>query len=363
MKNELLKKIMMILTSEGVNADFDKIRNKIVIALDDYDIIKTTTEIDIYRGDDIAKYINMFLISKRVAGRTERTLKKYGDSLKMFFREINKSPLEIVSDDIKMFIAIKDVRDNASKVYQKNLLRDISSFYTWMMKEEYVMKNPMNKVEEIKAPKIKKQAFTEEELIKMRLKCDGDIRLQCMFEMLVSTWCRITELVQIKLTDIADNHESVMIFGKGQKERICYINASAKIYLERYLAERKDNNIYLFPNCKATENEFEREAQALPSLCKKYKVKLKDWWMVPELVGINHVDKGTVETRIRKLGKAVGTKAHPHKFRRTGATFALRRGMPIEKVSKLLGHESIETTQAYLDIQDYELESAHRKYV
>lgn len=359
MRDELLRRISMALISEGL--DVDKIHGKLVLILNDYEIQSRCTEIAITNEDDIPKYIRLFLISKRVAGRTERTIRAYEGELKRFFENMRKSPLDVTSDDIRMYLAIKEVRDNVGKVYLKHISRVLSSFYQWMQKEEYLLKNPMNKVEEIKIPKVKKKAFTETEIEQLRLASDGDIRLQCIFELLLSTWCRVSEIAQMKIKDIAENKESVLVHGKGGKDRTCYINARAKIYLQRYLECRKDDNEYLFPACNIRVNDADK---VFSIECKKQKVGPKDWWRSKALVGDNHVDKGVIESMIRKLGKRAGVeKTHPHRFRRTGATFALRRGMPIEQVSKLLGHESIETTQIYLDLTESELQQAHKKYM
>lgn len=359
MRDKLQNEIMLMLMGNGI--DTDSIKSKLTIILNEYEIEQRQTEIAIVNEDDIPKYIRLFLINKKVAGRTDRTIQQYKAELERFFREVQKSPLEITSDDIKLFLAKKEVRDNVSKVYQSNILRVLSSFYQWMIKEEYLLKNPMNKIDEIKVPKVKKDAFTETQIEQMRMNFEDDLRLMCIFELLLSTWCRVSEIAQIKLSDISETMENILIHGKGSKDRICYINARAKIIMQKYMSERQDENAYLFPNCKIKVND----TKCLISVeCKKRKVNQKDWWKEKDLVGDGHIDKSVIETMIRKLGKRSGVdKAHPHRFRRTGATFALRRGMPIEQVSKILGHESIETTQIYLDISEKELEQAHRKYV
>lgn len=359
MRDKLIEEITMLLMNAGI--DVDLVKSRLILLLDNYEITQRCTEVSVVDEDDISKYIKLFLINKTVSGRTQRTIELYKNELSRFFREVQKSPLEITSDDIKVFLATKEVRDGVSKVYQKNILRVISSFYQWMTKEEYILRNPMNKVDEIKIPKKKKKAFTEMEIEQLRLFIKDDLRLMCIFEILLSTWCRVSELCDIKLADISENQEEVLIHGKGQKDRICYINARAKLCLQEYLKNRKDDNEYLFAKCNIKVGDPEI---TFASECKKYKVRQKDWWKAPELVGKENVDKGTIETIIRKLGRKAGIqKVHPHRFRRTGATFALRKGMPIEQVSKLLGHESIETTQIYLDISEQELASAHRKFV
>lgn len=358
MRNKLLSEIMNALSGSGI--DEYRAKSKLVMILDRYEIEERCTEVAVVDENEIEKYIKMFLINKRVSGRTERTLKHYQATLYRFFEEVKKSPKDVTADDVKLYLATKEIRDNVSKVYQKNILRVISSFYTWMLREEHIAKNPMNKVDEIKIPKVKKEAFTEQDIEKIRMAANGNIRLICMIELLISTWCRVSELAQIKIKDIAEDRESVLIHGKGQKDRKCYINARCKIYLNKYLQERKDQSEWLFPGSAIGVNDKKR----ICTECKNRKIALYDWWKAPELVGKQHTDKCTIESMIRSTGKrAEVEKCHPHRFRRTGATFALRRGMPIEQVSKLLGHESIETTQIYLDISEIEIANAHRKYV
>lgn len=359
MRDKLMREIITVLIDE--NVDTEKIKSRLVILLDKYEVEQRCTEISVVNENDISKYIRLFLVNKRVAGRTERTINHYYHELNRFFNEIQKKPIDITSDDIKLYLAKKEVRDNASKVYQKNIMRVISSFYQWMQKEEYILRNPMNKVDEIKCPKIRKEAFTEMQIEQLRMNIGDDIRLACIFEILLSTWCRVSELAQIKISDIRDDQEAVLIHGKGSKDRICYLNARAKICLQNYMKLRNDNNEYLFPKCSIG---VDSKGECFSKRCKSNKVKLKNWWMCRELVGNGHVDKSSIEGSIRKLGKKAGVEnTHPHRFRRTGATFALRRGMPIEQVSKILGHESIETTQIYLDISEKEIENAHKKYV
>lgn len=353
-----MNRILCLLEEEKV--DTQKIKSRLYLILSDYEVEKRCTEVSVISEDETTKYVRLFLIGKRVAGRTDRTLQHYSSTLKLFFDEVQKNPKEITSDDIKFFLATKEVRDGASKVYQKNISRVLGSFYAWMQREEYIMRNPMNKVDEIKIPKVKREAFTEMQIEMLRVAADGNLRLSCMLEVLLSTWCRATELVQIKLKEISNDMESVLIHGKGSKDRTCYLNARAKLYLKKYLDERNDSNEYLFPNCWIGINECAIFAQE----CKKTGYRQCDWWKAEELVGTDHVNKDSIGTILRNLGKKAGVEnVHPHRFRRTGATFALRRGMPIEQVSKLLGHESIETTQIYLDVSERELEQAHKKYV
>lgn len=360
MRDRLYKEILMVLMSQGF--DTEDIKSKLIIILDKYEITERCTELAVIDENDTEKYMKMFLVNKRVSGRTERTMQHYNNELRRFFREVQKTPVDITSDDIKLYLALKEVRDKNSKVTQKNIMRVLSSFFQWMVKEEYILKNPMNKVDDIKTPKVKKEAFTETQIEQLRFAIGEDLRVICIFELLLSTWCRVSEVAQIKRKEISENLDSVLIHGKGSKDRICFINARAKLYLQKYLRERNDENEYLFPNCSVGVHDAKN--RHISEECKIRKLKLYDWWKAPELVGEGHIDKSVIEHIMRKLGKKANVEnTHPHRFRRTGATLALRRGMPIEKVSKLLGHESIETTQIYLDISEKELEQAHRKFV
>nr|DAW23467.1 MAG TPA: SITE SPECIFIC RECOMBINASE XERD [Caudoviricetes sp.] len=360
MRDELMTKIINLMMLYDIPVD--EVKAKLFLIMEPYEITARTTEVAVTNDESADKYIKLFLLNKRVAGRTDRTLNLYNLALRMFFRECNKLPTEVTGDDIKLFLAVKEVRDGASKCYLGNLLRPISSFYAWMMREEHISRNPMNKVDNIKQPKTQKTAFTEMQIEQLRMTIrDEDIRLKLIFEMLLSTWCRISELTNMKISDISEDRNSVIVHGKGQKDRICYINAKAHLFLVKYLAERKDNSDWLFPKCaiKVAEGGI-----CFAEACKHAKVKPYMWWKVPELISNEPADKSVVGSAIRELGKKAGVEhTHPHRFRRTGATFALRRGMPIEQVSKLLGHESIETTQIYLDISERELEQGHKKYV
>lgn len=240
-----------------------------------------------------------------------------------------------------------------AKTTANNERRNLSAFYTWLQKEEILLKNPMSKIEVIRATKLKKKAFSLMELEQIRKSCRTN-RERAMIETLASTWCRVSELVEIRIQDIHDG--KCTVHGKGDKYRDVYLNARAQLAIQSYLTERKDSNPYLFPKSfmtSVTDSNYEM---------RKYRAK---WYTNPKLVsGSEHTDKSQVEKICKTLGKRAGVEnVHPHRFRRTGATMALRQGMPIMLVSKLLGHESIETTQIYLDISDSELEAAHRKYV
>lgn len=365
-RDDLMVKVQQILIQHDIPPD--ELRAELFLAFEPYEITQRSTELVVADEESIEKYIRLFLINKRVAGRTDRTLALYKYILMKFFQYCPKLPTEITADDIKGYLAYKEIVDGTSKVWVKNVSRVLSSFFQWMTREEYIVRNPFNKIEDIKLPKIKKAAFTEMDVEKLRSSIEpNDIRLLLIFELLLSTWCRASEISNIRISEFSENKDSVLVHGKGQKDRICYLNAKAKITLQRYLNLRNDESDWLFPQCKYSVAKNNEEGVTFSQALKKLGIKQKDscnWWQYGELVKDEPTKRDDIESRIRMLGRKAGVeKTHPHRFRRTGATFALRRGMPIEQVSKLLGHESIETTQIYLDISERELEQGHRKYV
>lgn len=323
-KDELLNRILFAVgdcTSEQ--------KSRIIIAMAGFNVTRETTEIAIVDGDRNLALIKRFLMAKTVAGRTERTLGQYKNILLKVNSDMGKDFLALEPDDIRMYLAKKLVVDKVSAVGCNNIWRVMSSFYGFLVKEELISKNPMLKVDTVKQPKVKKQAFTDDEVEKIRNSCKN-LRDKALIETLLSTWCRVSEVEQMDIRDI-NRDGSMMVRGKGQKDRIVYLNAKAKYAITEYLEARTDKNEALFV-----------------SLDKPY----------------DRLKKSAIEIVTRSIGKRTGIdKCHPHRFRRTGATFALRSGMPIELVSKLLGHEDLSTTQIYLDIDEHSVSEAHRKYV
>ena len=324
--NELLEKIIILAEKEGFYTD--KIKQELVILLSNYEITKKSTELIEYTADDYNQMIlKKFVISKTVKGSTIKTIEQYTSRIKFMLNRINKAVNEITSDDINLYLAIRQVKDKISSVTASNEWRVMSSFFGWMQRNDLIEKNPMFKVEKPKTRKKQKKAFTRMECEQLRNACKS-LRDKALIEVMLSTWCRVSEIAGMNIADIEGDQMTVI--GKGEKERIVYLNARAQYALRAYLSSRKDNNSALFVS--------ER--------------------------GYSRLQKSGIESAMRKLGASAGVEnTHPHKFRRTGATMALRSGMPIEKVSHLLGHESIETTQIYLSIEEDEAKQAHQKYV
>lgn len=344
MRQELTERIIMLLADKGVSAA--DISQELTIILADYEVQLRETRLAIPTEDKNLVYLQKFLISKTVKGCTDRTLAGYKNEIWKVLCAINKQVDEITADDIRLYLAVRQRKDGISKITADNELRYLRTFFSYLIAEELVQKNPVAKVDKIKCDKVKKKAFTEVEVEKIRGACENSQEV-ALIEVLLSTGCRVSELVSIKIADIEEGQ--LVIRGKGNKDRIVYLNAKAIVAIEKYLNDRKDSNPYLFPG-------------GYYGKCDK---DPKNWYKYPERVNKEKCSStGSIESKTRKIAKKAGVKkANPHKFRRTCATFALRRGMPIEQVSKMLGHEQISTTQIYLDLSDEDLKQAHKKYV
>ena len=334
--------------------DLQEIKNLLYVVMDPYEITGRCTDIAELKQDRNDYLLKRFLIAKTVKGCSARTLKVYRDGLTMILRSMGKTVDDITADDIRYYLAVRQKRDKITKTTADNELRYLRSFFQYLVADELVTRNPTAKVDRIKCERRRKEAFTDVEIEKIRLQATGE-RERAIIETLLSTGCRVSELVGIKMEDIDGN--KVLVHGKGAKDRFVYLNAKAMVAIELYISERLDDNPYLFPG-GVFEKTFKEWRGKSPG-------DMVNWWKNPELVDSDkHLDMSTIEAVMRKIARKAGVeRANPHKFRRTCATMALRRGMPIEQVSKMLGHEEISTTQIYLDLTEGELEQAHKKYV
>lgn len=348
MKDKIIKKVVQHMAHLSQD-DIELLENVLAIALNDCDIQPKKNEVVEWSVDDNYKFLGMFLTAKKVQGCSERTLKYYKQTIKIFLDKTPTLISQMTPGHIRYYLANRDVVDHVSKCTQNNERRCLSSFFSWLHSEEYITKNPMNRITNIKQKKTKKDAFSDMEIETLRCGLETDMD-KSIFELLLSTGCRVSELCGIRLSDI--ENDKILVHGKGGKDRTVYMNARALLSIKNYVKRRTDANPYLFPKRKAINS------------ISGGNVKEKDWFSLPEYVSeSDHIATGTVEGKIRNLGRKYGIKAHPHKFRRTCATMALRRGMPLLAVSKMLGHENIGTTQIYLDIDESEVYEAHKKYV
>ncbi|MDO5776536.1 MAG: tyrosine-type recombinase/integrase [Eubacteriales bacterium] len=351
-RGKLINEICMYLTP--IVPDLNDAKSALYMILDSYEITGRSTELAEVQTDRNDHLVRLFLIAKSVKGCSNRTIQFYGTEVRKILQRINKTVDDITADDIRLYMAIRSRSNGVSNVTIGNEIRAFSSFLTWLTNEEYITRNPMLKVDSIKQVKSKKKAFTEIEIEQLRM-VTKDERESAILEVLLSTGCRVSELVGIAISDIEG--ERVLVHGKGAKDRYVYLNAKAQLAVKAYLNKRSDSNPYLFPKGLGILEAPEEEKKLLLG-------KKSEWWKYPQLIVAGTISTSTIEQTTRRIAKRAGVeKANPHKFRRTCATMALRRGMPIEQVSKMLGHESIETTQIYLDLSEEDLKLAHKRYV
>ena len=350
LQEKLLDRIMYELVKVGC-PELEKLKLHFGIILDGYNIQPKEKAVAIYTGGKNEMYLKRFMLSKAVAGCTQRTVAHYRSYMERMFLALGKDVDTWTAADIQVMLA--RIIQRSSNLNADNYRRVLSSFFTWMQREELIIKNPMNRVEHIKFIKKPKYAFEEMEIEKIREACRSN-RERAIVEILLSTGCRVNELANMKVTDIED--DQITVLGKGNKYRTVYLNAKGVMALHKYLAERSDTNPYVFPKGKTVAGGI---------YAKMTHNAKHDFYKNPELLEPDTpMDKSSIGTIVRNIGHRAGVeKVHPHRFRRTCATFALHRGMPIEQVSKMLGHEQISTTQIYLDLSREDLAAAHRKYV
>ena len=296
----------------------------------DYDIIKNEDEFTMKESKENDILMKNFLASKHVEGCSERTITYYHTTIKKMLDTINKKIEFITTDDLRMYLADYKNENNTSKTTVDNIRRVLSSFFSWLEDEDYILKNPVRRIHKIKTKKVVKEVLSDESFEILRDSCDN-IRDLAMIELLASTGIRVGELVNLNIDDVLFNERECVVLGKGDSERIVYFDAKTKIHLQKYLESRSDSNPALFVSFKKPYNRL----------------------------GINGVER-----RIRELGEEANIKkVHPHKFRRTMATNAIDKGMPIEQVQKLLGHVQIDTTMQYAMVNQSNVKIAHRKFI
>lgn len=274
--------------------------------------------------------LHLFISSKRIEGCSEKSMKYYSNTLIKMFKMINKVYFIISTEDIRVFLSNYSENQNISKVTIDNVRRVISSFFTWLEVENYIVKSPARRIHKVKITKTIKEVYSDEtiELIKQNTANKRDLAI---VDLLISTGIRVGELVKINFLDIDFENRECIVLGKGNKQRKVYFDAKTKIHIKQYLKTRNDDNEALFV-----------------SLMKPFK----------------RLEISGVEILLRKIGKKIGLeKVHPHKFRRTLATKAIDKGMPIEQVQHLLGHSKIDTTLEYAIVDDTNVKLSHKKFL
>ena len=276
------------------------------------------------------EYLKLFLDAKKIEGCSDRTLQYYRVTIQHLLSQTITPIRKITTDEIRGYLVDYQKINNCSKVTVDNVRRNISSFFSWLEEEDYILKSPMRRIHKIKTKTVVKEIISDETMEMMRDNCT-ELRDLAMIDLLYSTGIRVGELVNLNIANVDFEHRECIVYGKGDKERRVYFDAKAKIHLQNYLAERTDDNPALFVTLDTPHERLKISG---------------------------------VEIRVRRLGRSLGlSRIHPHKFRRTMATRAIDKGMPIEQVQKILGHSQIDTTMQYAIVNQNNVKSSHQKYI
>lgn len=276
------------------------------------------------------RLLDIFLSAKLVEGCSQKTIKYYETTVKQLFKYMPKAVKEYTTDDLRAYLAVFQKKHKSSKVTIDNIRRIFSSFFSWLEDEDFILKSPVRRIHKVKTGEQVKEVISDENLERLRDNCSCPRDL-AIIDLLSSTGMRVGELVKLNRSDVNFNERECIVFGKGNKERVVYFNARAKIHLQEYLATRKDKNQALFVSLDKPHTRLQISG---------------------------------VELRLRELGRGLKIpRIHPHKFRRTLATMAIDKGMPVEQVQKLLGHVKIDTTMRYAMVNQTNVKLSHRKYI
>lgn len=326
MKQNLITDVVQAMLPYLNNAQTEKLQEVLQHSLSDYEVVENEPKKEISEQN----LVDLFLSAKRIEGCSEKTLKYYNATIQSMLDGIGKGIKYIVTDDIRCYLTEYQDKKKSSKVTIDNIRRILSSFFSWLEDEDYILKSPVRRIHKVKTGTNIKETYSDEALELMRDNCP-ELRDLAMIDMLASTGMRVGEMVLLNRGDIDFNERECIVFGKGDKERIVYFDARTKIHLQNYLNSRNDDNPALFVSLQSPHNRM---------------------------------NIGGIEVRLRQLGKRLGlNKVHPHKFRRTLATMAIDKGMPIEQLQQLLGHRRIDTTLQYAMVKQSNVKFAHRKYI
>ena len=326
MKEQLISLVQQQMLPYLNNEQLSKLRAAMEYCLHGLEI----TETDQPQEQEQPNAVAAFIAAKRIEGCSEKTLTYYRKTIEAMTEGIGKTPQQITTDDIRQYLTAYQVQRKSSKVTIDNIRRILATFYSWLEDEDYIVKSPVRRIHKVKTAKVIKDTYTDEALELMRDNC-GTLRDLAIIDLLASSGMRVGEMVALNRDDINFNERECVVFGKGSKQRLVYFDARTKIHLYNYLDSRTDSDPALFVTLRAP---FQR------------------------------LQIGGVEARLRELGKRLLIpKVHPHKFRRTLATSAIDKGMPIEQVQQLLGHQKIDTTMHYAMVKQQNVKLAHRKYI
>lgn len=329
MKKTLINQIQMEMSGVLNNAQRQKLCDVLEHCFFNLDIVALDNE-NLIQSKSNQTLKEAFLSAKQIEGCSERSVSYYSSTLDNLIKTLEKPFNQMETEDLRVYLSDYQKRNDASKQTIDNIRRILSSFFTWLEDEDYILKSPVRRIHKIKTTKQVKETYSDEALERLRDNCKC-IRDLAIIDILSSTGMRVGELVKLNRVDVDFANRECVVLGKGSKERIVYFDARTKLHLQNYLNSRKDENEALFVSLLEPHNRL-------------------------EIAG--------VEIMLRKLGRSLEiNKVHPHKFRRTLATRAIDKGMPIEQVQKLLGHQKIDTTMEYAIVDQQNVKNSHKKYL
>lgn len=327
MKRYIIQTVLSKMRESLDNGRMKQLESILENVLSDYEI---TSKDELPSKDDSMHMIGKFLEAKLIEGCSEKTIIYYRQTILRMYERIGKELVIITTDDLRHYLTYYQEKGGLSRVTIDNVRRILSSFFSWLEDEDYILKSPVRRIHRVKSAFTIKDTYTDEALEMMRDNCKN-LRDLAIIDMLASTGMRVGEMVLLNRDDINFHERECIVFGKGKKERIVYFDARTKLHVQNYLETRTDNNPALFVTLNAPHNRLK---------------------------------SGGIETRLREIGRELGMdRVHPHKFRRTLATMAIDKGMPIEQLQKLLGHQRIDTTLQYAMVKQSNVKLAHKKFV
>lgn len=304
-----------------------KIRDTLYIKLISYKLQKKKDELILFDNDNEIK-LKKFIATKRLEGLSENTLVQYHRTITNLLDTLNKPINRITTDDIRFYLSVYHDERKVSKVTLNNMRRYFSSFFSWCCDEDIIDKNPMRRIKAIKQQKVIKEPFSDVEMEKIRESTES-LRDRALIEFLYSTGCRVSEVVGLDKSNVDFIHNSVVVNGKGNKQREVYISDTAMYWIEKYLHSREDDSPALFSGKRTPR-----------------------------------IQKAGIEETLRRIGRKSGVEnVHPHRFRRTVATNLINRGMPVQEVQQILGHSKLDTTMIYCKVDKKNIQASHRKFI
>ena len=326
MKAKLMNQVLLAMSQTLGSQQIERLKDVLEVTFKNVEFIEKTES----SNETDLEMVSTFLSAKRVEGCSDKSMRYYESTLKNALNKIGKGVKNISTDDLRKYLDNYQKVSGASKVTVDNIRRILSSFFSWLEEEFYIIKSPVRRIHKVKTGKVVKETYSDEALELMRDSCENPRDL-ALIDILASTGMRVGELVKLNRSDIDFQNREWIVTGKGNKQRIVYFDARTKIHLQNYLRERTDSDNALFVTLLAPHKRLQISG---------------------------------VEIRLRQIGRALNmTKVHPHKFRRTLATMAIDKGMPIEQVQHLLGHQSLDTTLQYAMVNQSNVKMSHHKFI